>query len=414
MSSTIGEPSATALRLASARRRVRAFLDQIRQLETSDFPHGDAREALTFIREYFQTRQNLLRNMPDSVTDTVADEVCQNTNRSLSKYTEVLGFILRSTNVRNAFEMHFPLKRLVQQAVSADARLVMSSEWNFVPFTYPMTLDLLPDFVLVGGPAPESDNPLIIPLAGHEIGHSAWRTHGAKDTISPVALASIDAALDRHPARRDALVADLAHSGHDIVYLQNACLFTAMRQLEEVFCDHFGLGVFGEAFLFAYDYFLAPGGGLRTAGYPSARDRVRYLVDGARALGIDSEARLFTSWQDSAPKAALETEVLFFADQAVNECVTLVRSTAFGILKRKAIQPPDPAAVARVETAFETKVPDGDGATLAEIVTAGWRYLRRQGGLSLDADLDEHDMLCELMLKSVEVSEFKLRVDGSC
>lgn len=36
----------------------------------------------------------------------------------VSRYTDILGFILRSTNVRNAFEMHFPLKRLVETAVS--------------------------------------------------------------------------------------------------------------------------------------------------------------------------------------------------------------------------------------------------------------------------------------------------------
>lgn len=233
-----------------------------------------------------------------------------------------------------------------------------------------------------------------------------------KDKVSTIALAGIDAALDRHPDRRDALVTELVHSGHDIVYLQNACLFTAMRQLEEVFCDHFGLGVFGEAFLYAYDYFLAPGGGQRTVGYPSARDRVKYLVEGARVLGIEPEARLFSSWQDSAPKQTLETDVLFFADQAVGACVDLVRSTAFGILRDKAILPPDPGVVERVEHAFKAGVPDGDGATLAEIVTAGWRYLREKGGLSLETDLNEHDMLCELMLKSIEVSEFKLRVEG--
>src|SRR3546814_4384036 len=68
----------------------------------------------------------------------------------------------------NAFEMHFPLKRLVETAVSPDARLIMSSEWKFVPFTYPMTLDWLPGFALVGGPAPESDNVLIVPLRSEE------------------------------------------------------------------------------------------------------------------------------------------------------------------------------------------------------------------------------------------------------
>lgn len=412
MSSTIGEPSATALRLASARRRVRAFLDQIRQLETSDFPHADARQALIFIREHFQTRQNLLRDMPDSVTATVADEVCTNTNVSLSRYTEILGFILRSTNVRNAFEVYFPLKRLVQKAVSGEARLVMSSEWNFIPFTYPMTLDLLPDFVLVGGPAPESDNPLIIPLSGHEIGHSAWRAHDVRGAVRAITAAAIDAALAQNPTQRDNLLTELAKSGQDIAVLQNVCLQRAMRQLEEVFCDQFGLGVFGEGFLYAYDYFLAPGGGGRSADYPSARDRVRYLVDGAHALGIEPDARLFTSWQDSAPRASLETEVLFFVDQAVSACVEWVRTKAFGILNNASILPPDAGVVAKVGRAFDAKVPDGDGATLAEIVTAGWRYLRERGGLSFDADLDEHDMLVELMLKSIEVSEFKLRVDA--
>lgn len=411
MSSTIGEPSATTLRLASARRRVRAFLDQIRQLEASDFPHPDARQALAFIRDYFETRQNLLRRMPDSVTEAIADEVCQNTNRSLSSYTEVLGFILRSTNVRNAFEMHFPLKRLVQQAVDPDARLIVSSEWNFVPFTYPMTLDLLPDFALVGGPAPESGNPLIIPLAGHEIGHSAWRTHGGKEQVSPGALLCIDKALDANPERRDALLEELKKFGHDIEYLQNACLFSAMRQLEEVFCDQFGLYVFGEAYVYAYDYFLAPGGGVRTAGYPSARDRVRYLLDGAKILGVAVDAALFSSWQESATRVSLDGEILFFADQAVDASVAKVRSLAFDILRSKDVACPEPAAIAKVDQAFQAQIPDCSGSSLAEIVSAGWRYLRRKGGLSTEADLAEHDMLCELMLKSIEVSEFKLRVD---
>src|SRR3546814_8743121 len=79
--------------------------------------------------------------------------------------------------------MPFPIKRLVETAVSPDARLIMSSEWKFVPFTYPMTLDWLPGFALVGGPAPESDNVLIVPLAGHEIGHSAWRSKQLKDQL---------------------------------------------------------------------------------------------------------------------------------------------------------------------------------------------------------------------------------------
>src|SRR3546814_3823673 len=92
--------------------------------------------------------------------------------------------------------MPFPIKRLVETAVSPDARLIMSSEWKFVPFTYPMTLDWLPGFALVGGPAPESDNVLIVPLAGHERGHSAWRSTQLKDQLIADLVAAIAQTLD--------------------------------------------------------------------------------------------------------------------------------------------------------------------------------------------------------------------------
>src|SRR3546814_10308475 len=95
--------------------------------------------------------------------------------------------------------MPFPIKRLVETAVSPDARLIMSSEWKFVPFTFPMTLDWLPGFALVGGPAPESDNVLIVPLAGHEIGHSAWRSKQLKDQLMADLVAAIAQTLDDMP-----------------------------------------------------------------------------------------------------------------------------------------------------------------------------------------------------------------------
>lgn len=412
MSSTNGAISATTLRLASARRRVRAFLDQIDQLEASDFPHPDGREALDFIKQHFVIRQNSLRDLPPSVSEEVVREICTNTTVFLARYTGVLGFILRSTNVRNAFEVHFPLKRLVEQVISTNARLVMSSEWNFVPFTYPMNLDLLPDFVLVGGPAPESGNVLIVPLAGHEIGHSAWRSHEVKDKIQADLTKAIGEAIAANPSERDRVLGELRKSGLDLSYLQNACLFTAVRQLEEIFCDLFGLYVFGEAYLYAYEYFLAPGGGARTTGYPSAKDRVQYLLDAAAVLKLEVDSGLFVGWQPSSVRNGLD-DVLAFADAAVSQTVPALRDVAFQLLQSKKITPNRPEVVHRVMEAFKGHVPDGGGASLAEIVTAGWRYLRNAGGLSSDGDRLEHDMLIELMLKSIEVSEFRLRVESN-
>ena len=412
MSSTIGKTSATALRLASAQRRVRAFLNQIDQLESSDFPHPDGRDALAYIKNHFEIREKSLTALPEGVSDAVVDEMCSNTSVNLARNTEVLGFILRSTNVRNAFEVHFPLKRLVKQVVSDSARLVMSSEWNFVPFTYPMTLNLLPNFVLVGGPAPESGNVLIIPLAGHEIGHSAWRAHQVKEAVQAEATKAVDAALAANPTGRDHVVAELEATGYTLSYLQNACLFSVMRQLEEVFCDLFGLYVFGEAYVYAYDYFLAPGGGARSSAYPEATDRLRYLLGSAEGLGIDVKPEMFGVWQKSVSREGVEADVLKFADVAVEAMVPMVQAAAFDLLKARGVNLNRPEVIERVVKAFANHVPDGEGATLAEIISAGWRYLRAQGGLARADEREEHDMLNALMLKSIEVSEFLLRVQS--
>ena len=43
----------------------------------------------------------------------------------------------------------------------------------------------LPGFVFIGLPAPESANPFLIPLGGHELGHSAWTQFVINDPKSP-------------------------------------------------------------------------------------------------------------------------------------------------------------------------------------------------------------------------------------
>lgn len=410
MSSTNG-PAPKVLRLASARRRVRAFLDQIAELEGADFPHADGREALALIKEQFLIRKRSLSRLPPTVDDKTVDEICTDTGIFVSRYTDVLGFILRSTNVRNAFEVHFPLKRLIQKTITPDAKLVMSSEWKFVPFTYPMNLELLDMFVLVGGPAPESGNLLIVPLAGHEIGHSAWRSNRIGRSIQPALTAAVDTAINSRAGDRDRLLAEISKIGHDLSWLQNVCLSSALQQLEELFCDMFGLYSFGHAYLYAYEYFLAPGSQSRDIAYPASRARVEYLRNGAQTLGLEVPDGLFEPWQDSLPKPGTAGDILSFADAAVAEVFPAVRDLTFDLLRNCQIPMAAPEAIERVKQALSNRVPDGEGAKLSEIVTAGWLYLREKGGLSLDEDEPEHLMLNELMLKTVEVSEFLLRVE---
>ena len=411
MSSTKDEPTATELRLASARRRVRAFVDQITELEASDFPHKDGLAALGEIRgelEYYLN--NFLVGLPPTLSDQVVDGICAEISFTVSKYTAILGFILRSTNVRNAFEVQFPLKRLVAQVISPDAKLIMSSEWDFVPFTYPMTLDLLPDFVLVGAPAPESGNVLLFPLAGHEIGHSAWRKHDLKSVLQTVVSRAVARAIDADPEATNRVLARVAQHGEGLADLQNGALATSLKQLEEIFCDLFGLYVFGASYAYAYEYFLAPGGGSRSLFYPSSVDRVGYLATAAKMIGVNLEPELFGRWRQSTARAGVDPDALAFADTATAEVFPDLLKRAAELFGAGLLALPREDVIERVVAAFTRRVPYDDGATFPEIVTAGWRYLRSRGGLSSESNRPEYDMLNELMLKSIEVAEFRARL----
>lgn len=410
LASTSGECQTSRLRLAAARHRITAFISQIGELEASSFPHDDGKEALAVIRKYSEGQLARL-DVPPDADPGVVDGVCQQIALAVQQYTAILGFILRSTNVRNPFELHFHLKALLRAVVGEAARLLLSSEWNFVPFTYPMNLGLLPNFALVGIPAPESGNVLVTPLAGHEIAHSAWLGHGLKSRVEPLLLAGIDEAMEQNALHRDRLIDSLKLGPLGRQRIRQGCLDAGILQLEEIFCDAFGLYVFGSSYLHAFEYFLAPGGGGRSLGYPSDFARIRYLQDGASRLNLKFDPPLFERWYDSVPDANLNADFVLLIDRSVEKAVPAVTDLAFALLSGRGISPPDEEAVRRIEGALSRSEPDSGGGTLAEVVTAGWRYVRAKSGMSDQAKRDEFITLGDLMLKSVEVSEYLLRVN---
>jgi hypothetical protein len=62
--------------------------------------------------------------------------------------------------------------------------VVISSEWDFSPLTYSLNVSVLPNFLLIGMPVPESGNALILPLAGHELGHSVWANDNLESSFA--------------------------------------------------------------------------------------------------------------------------------------------------------------------------------------------------------------------------------------
>jgi len=154
-----------------SRDRIKSVLDSIRQLKASEFPYGDSKDALCRIEELFE---NTLQRL--DATDAHPDyikQLCSISLRHLFIYLPKLGFILRSTNVRNAFETFGPLRDIARKALDPKVKLLLSSEWTYSPMIY-HDIRALPGFVLIGLPASEPSNPLLTPLCGHELGHAVW------------------------------------------------------------------------------------------------------------------------------------------------------------------------------------------------------------------------------------------------
>jgi hypothetical protein len=232
----------------------------------------------------------------------VRQQTCAHCNVQVARYQAVLGFILRATNVRNAFEIYDPLLSLFRKVYGPQDKLILSSEWSFSPFTYPAVFKDLPDLMFIGLPACEADNALIVPLTGHELGHSLWR-------MPPAALIAVFTGLQQ--LLQNQLVTAFAGDWPNfqkvfkVTYdqgelLQNLFLRSiwyesfklASRQAEELFCDLLGLRLFGEGFLYSFIYVISPHLGDRVPHYPPLAARVSMLIKGCSAFGIDLPSAL--------------------------------------------------------------------------------------------------------------------------
>lgn len=397
--------AASQLRLSSARRRIASFIDQIDVLAESSFPHDDGKHVLDTIRERFLELEQMLE-LPPTAKDDLADRICFHISEVISEYTEILGFVLRSTNVRNAFELHYVLKEMVEQVLETETDLLISSEWAFVPFTYPIGIELLPDVVLIGSPAPESQNPLIVPLAGHEIGHSAWRVTNVEDAFSERLNKAVDAAIQAHKRALDEKPGeDDLVTRSSVAVLRDRCAEHALHQLEELYCDLVGLYLFGSSYLFAFDYLLGPGGSDRSLDYPSDAQRMEILTKGAEELGIDVDPALGQHWTASTC-AADQRRFVSIVDDAVATLVDDLKAHVQELMDSRGIAPPSADGIVKVYEAFAQSQPYAERATLGEIISAGWRFLQGEGGLAHKGKRETYKVLCDLIWKTIEVAEF--------
>ncbi len=405
--------------LTYSRKRVAAFLNELGTLEELDFGYPHSREALEHIRTKFDTHLGYMNGLtPDHDPDTVRS-ACTSTLTSLFTYLPLVGFIVRSTESRNAFEVYAPLLRLAQRFLGSNTKLVLSSEWDYSPYTY-FAVPLLPNFVFIGLPAPESSNPLLIPLAGHELGHSIWHDRGLAgmyssridDHVATTIKDGWDECAKFFPnIHKDTISNDFRTTR----WTWSQASTWAAQQTEETFCDFVGVRLFGEAYLHSFAYLFAPSQeGSRPPGYPSMKARAQNLMKAAKdyLFGVPDEYRdKFDDLELDGEQR--ETFLLSVADKALGSVVDDLIESAREVVGDGALDGADDD-IKRIEKTFrDWMVPANKPKSLACIINAAWN-LFHDDELWKDNNVDDRDRaLQELVLKNIEVLEIDHRLGGT-
>lgn len=405
-----------------SKRRLQSFLDQAAHLAESEFPYSDSRAALVSVEKLFKDRMAFLNQFDENSDPSVVKQECRLALESLFSYLPLLGFILRSTNVRNAFEAFAPIRRLAgtllaspAHALSPEISLLLSSEWDYSPFVYD-SIPALPHFLMIGLPAPESSNPLLLPLAGHELGHALWRVNRLNTEFLPQVNDAVIAAIQARWGDYEKLFAtlgspdDLRTSLFDLENWQPASAW-ALAQAQETFCDFSGLLLFGAGFLNAFAYLLSPALGRRSLTYPPLRDRAMNLVWAARHMGIttpNAYVDLFDP-EDAPAISRRDTFRLAIADAALLSVREILLERAKGLIHGAGLTLPSSKEVNVVLGSFKRVVPAENVGSLVAILNAAWAAFHKEDLWSdlPDVFLQRDLVLRELTLKSLEILEFE-------
>lgn len=406
------------------KQKLLSVIEQVKQLQLSEFPYEEPKAALVLLIGLYKSDLARLAGMDETTDVQIRQQACAHANARIARYYTVLGFILRSTNVRNAFEIYDPLLQLCRTVNGKDAKLIVSSEWDFSPFTYPAVTDDLPNLMFIGLPSTEASNSLIIPLAGHEIGHSIWR----KKQDRSAALANLDKTLQKSLV--EAYVANwkdfqktfnITNASQDLLtdlFLRNIWTQSyklATRQIEEIFCDIIGLRIFGEGFLYSFLYLIAPNIGDRAPHYPALVSRVGVLLEACKIFAIDPPADFLTYFFDPPKRIPSGDEfVLKMADLSSQAMTAELIESVKVLIEASALPVPSKGERDRIVKQFCALSPASSTKTLGDIVNAGWK-VRLDWPLWSKFNFNDQarlDILNDLVFKTMEVMEFETKTKG--
>lgn len=406
---------------AHTKAKLYSVLDNIEKLKHSEFPQKNSLNALLKIERDIE---NAVSDIEDSQLQSpeVALDACADATAKIARNLVFLGFILRSTNVRNSFELHAPLNRLAKRLLGEEISLIISSEWKFSPFTYPKPAKHIDKFILIGLPASESSNALIVPLAGHELGHSIWyREKIRKQIESDVRNEFLQDIIGNRISELKSVypIIDKNNIFTDIFFrrLWLAGVEWSLRQLEEIFCDVVGLRTFGTGFLYAFQYLVAPRvSRIRPPEYPSNIARVAFLERAASKMGLSKiENYKLTFIEENVEQSPSARIVLKSCDAVVDQFFEKVYDLALEVPNRIKLPMPSLQEAKRISNQFELLRPVGKTREFSDIVHAGWIARMKEDFWTSDKKLsaNKNASINELVLKSLEIYEITKAIEDA-
>jgi len=407
-----------------SKERVESTIEVIKRLKLIDFPYDHSKNALEKVDEVFRQLQTDLENTTASKDQALAAQLSTRILEQVWRFLPILGFILRSTNVRNAFEVHGPLLRLSRALLGKDTMLLVSSEWNYSPYTF-RPIPFLHEFVFLGLPATESPNPLLIPLAGHELGHSLWIQEDLQQYFQDsVRDAVVNYISQQRWGEFKTLFPGTSEkpelfgtSVFDLPYIGSA-LNWSICQIEESFCDFVGLRLFGTSFLNAFAYLLAPGISSRTEAYPTLKTRALNLDIASRKYGVDIPTDFASNFVERAIPASWSERDRYLvgvADYVTGLQVSAAIELVNTVVGRQPVELPDSGLANTIQSKFfEQAVPSHGITGLANILNAGWALFAQENQWEDKPNLqNKRACLKDIILKSIEILEYEQRVSST-
>jgi hypothetical protein len=399
-------------------RRLDAFFEALDVLLQSEFPYADSKVALERVRVRFEDLKSELKGFTPDNDPEVVKRVCRVMMERITEYLPLLGFILRSTNVRNAFEIHGPLLRLAQQLLGEETHLVLSSEWDYPHYTY---VEALPEFVLIGFPAPEAANPLLLPLSGHELAHNLVALRDLRrefeSELEKALVHRITSRLDEYRRLFPDTPTDASELSTNLIAIDTwrPAFDHAFPQAEETFCDIIGLGIFGTAYLHAFEYVVSPNlSSYREPNYPQMRVRAQTLKEVANDLRVEVPDGFVEMFLDAVPRPTTvqDSFLVEMADLATRDVTPKLLKRANTILTDAKISRPTREEVELVADRLAMAVPATRVSSLAALANGAWEAFLSDSPWSNTPNISPADgdrVLTDLVLKSIEVFEIERR-----